>query len=310
MKIKKILSKIHKMEYWNCINQEIFSDFKLKRLFFKNILFRKLFIKNINKNIDLYCIYSKFNLRVIVSVNRSNNVIEFFTNLQFYLDYSTSGFKKKSFDNYIILYGRNSKLSDKDFEFKFIDEYIIKMCRIFNIKLVKKIEIYVLERSFFKKIFHSNGVTGFFDEIKSKIYVDDINLYVTHEIIHAILNNYNHKLNIFINEGIAEAFKKPLNADHINIDTNISFSDIYFNNINELTVKKYFLAGMFFRYIYCIYGLDKLLAVIDVNENDISLFKNKLVLILEDIFFERNFNLWLLNLNFNNIDWFFLEGDL
>lgn len=310
MKIKKsILSKINNKQYWKCFNQDIFNDFKEKKLFLKNVIFKKIFFENFDKNLNLYYIYNNFNLKVMVLVKESNKIAEFYTPLQFYLEYNTFHFKKEVFNTYIVFYNEEFKLSDKNFECRFIDDYIIRICKIFNIKLHKKIEIYVLERKNFEKIFNSSNVTGFFDQIKSKIYVDDIDLYIAHELIHAIFNNYKKRLNIFINEGLAEAFKKPLNIDCLMEKNSFSFSDIYFNSIDELTVEKYALSGMFFRYIYCVYGLDILSQVINIQDNDLDLFKNKLEIILDDKFFENNFNLWFFNLNLDDVDWFF-KGDI
>ena len=176
---------------------------------------------------------------------------EYFTKSSWYLFSITKDYHKAEFDRFVVFYDQT--LENLRFV-KFIENYIDTISDILLLESNVKVEIYILPKDVFNTLFTSDEVTGFFDPVKGKVYVDKLDYHATHEIVHSLMNQWGIYPNVFCSEGMAECFKKPIEIPAMYIKNVKSFSDVFFDR-NGITRERYGVAGLFFRYIFEQYGV-------------------------------------------------------
>lgn len=229
---------------------------------------------------------------------------EYFTNSTLYLHKATCYFDKKEFDEFIIHF--NSGIVNKvTISIEFLNQYINMVAKILGIRRYKKIKIYLISKEVIKNLFRTEAITGFFDPLKCKIYIDSLDIHVTHEIIHALMHEWGIWTNLFCYEGIAEAFKKPIELPVKEISRISSFSDIFFT-WETLSNEKYGKGGLFFRFLFEMYGTEKVKMICCIVNNNENIEE------IEEIIKSKcnpniisEFRTWYNNKNWDVVDWYF-----
>ena len=196
-------------------------------------------------------VFNTNNVRKIIYRRVDINSVEYYTKSSWFLFSLTKNYKKVVC-NHIVLY------YDQQFDdlgsIEFIENYIDTISNLLLINSCVEIEIYLIPQKAFRTLFNSDDVTGFFDPLKGKIYLDKLDHHATHEIIHRLIDTWGIYPNLFCSEGIAECFKKPIEIPDKYIENIKLFADIFFDR-DEINRERYGVAGLFFRYIYTQYGI-------------------------------------------------------
>ncbi len=229
---------------------------------------------------------------------------EYFTKELWYIFRETSNYHHKEFKTFFLYF--NKELKECWLKIiAFLDKYVHNITKCMNVPLLPKIEIYIISNAVMDNLFGSRRVSGFFDPLKDKIYLDDLDINATHEIIHSIMNKWGISANLFCNEGMAECFKRPIDIprDYI-LDIN-SFRDIFFDWVN-LSKESYGVGGLFFRYLYKKYGV-KMIKKICEKSNGANSEKMEYVIksFTKNNRIENDFVEWFRQIEIEREDWYF-----
>lgn len=301
--LKSVLLEKQYKENWNCDNLEYLVNLLDK-------LYGAIDIKNPSKRIRIDCeteqyIFSK-NKKIYRHIEQGRP--EYFTESSWYLHKETENCKKEQYGHFNLYY--ESRISKEGVGYlNFIENYIANVSNLLMLSNPAKIDIYIVNEKILTNLFGDDTVTGFFDPLKSKIYIDKLDIHATHEITHALVNQWGIYTNLFCNEGIAEAFKRPIIIPENYIYQIRSFEDIYFD-WDDLNQQKYGVGGLFFRFLFQKYGLYMIKEICKDAQNA---GMEKTEFVIKKITGEENisqkFVSWVKNMDFENEDWYFRRAD-
>lgn len=257
-----------------------------KNIFFMQKYFKTLFdniynieyksYENIDMNTGIIKLYQKdymkyFTINFIIN----DDIINFAWPIHLKKIYLLCKFKKYHGKNCIINYEEDLK---NDY-IKNVELSIDKLCNILDTNINCPITIYQINHSStMTKLYDNNSVDGFLDPITGEIYILGEDKNSLHEIIHAITYHWNGWPSEIVHEGLAEAFKKPINYDlFINEIYNDSFSLEYILKKEDFVDSTmYASVGLFFRFLYETKGVKilKQIYYLCTNDNLINVCEN------------------------------------
>lgn len=290
---------------WRCSNTVYLKEF-INRNYEGINLHAPVEVIWISDDTSVYQFHSDDKVIKIYGVNTVSGV-EFFDYKTWQLHKITKDFKKTEFKNFIIY--SNKEVNDENLDYaEFIERYIDYLGSIFGRKKGIKININIFSAEDFFKVLNTYDIDGFFDPLKGKIYTNIIDYGLTHEIVHSILNEFDMWPNIFCQEGVAEAFKKPLQVPLELMKSIQNFSNLYFDWYN-LTGEKYGMGGLFFRFIFQRYGFGRIKNIC-MQTQGADLLKTEEIIskILKNGYFIKDFRKWFLDKNWDEENWFFPDG--
>lgn len=232
---------------------------------------------------------------------------EYHTAVSWYLFSNILNYKKAEFSHLIISF--NNDISDCQKTIRFLEKYVLDMSKLLLLNSCPEVEIFILPDEIFRNLFGNNCVTGFFDPLKGKIYLDRVDAHATHEILHALANQWGICMNTFCHESLAECFKRPLGIPNHSICNIKQFYEIFFDREN-LTNKSYGIGGLFFRFIFKHYGIK---AIKTICVNSLNADCEQTNQIIKEATGENNivplFVEWFTKLDVRNEDWYFQRID-
>ncbi len=231
------------------------------------------------------------------------NELEYHTSATWYLFSNVLNYKKAKFGHLIISFDDDFSTCKKTISF--LENYVIRISKLFLLDSCPEVEMFILPDEVFRNLFENNCVTGFFDPLKGKIYLDRLDMHATHEILHALANQWSVCMNVFCHESLAECFKRPLGIPNHGICNIRKFDEIFFDCEN-LTNKSYGIGGLFFRFIFIHYGI-KVIYTICANSLDADCEQTNQI--IQEATGESNivqlFVEWSTKLDVRNEDWYF-----
>ena len=242
--------------------------------------------------------------RKVIYVYEDNENIEYFTKSTWNLFLLTLEYKKVEYKNINIFF---KKILPQNIinNINFLENYIENISRLMRINALSKIEIYVIEKKTLLQVFGNDKITGFFDPLKGKIYIDELNIEATHEVTHSLMHQWGICTNLFCSESVAECFKRPIIIPKQIIRQINSFSEIYFN-WNTLKKENYGIGGLFFRFLFITYGINTIKKICtklaDAGEKETEIIIKK---ITNEPRIIQKFVEWNEKMDYENIDWYF-----
>lgn len=286
---------------WGCKN-----DWQLHKFISQNFQDANEYIckEEIFMEKQVTCLYFQNSDGIIRKVIASNfgGETELFTQLQWEL-HTLKGLNTISESKYTKVY---SNTQAEDSLLDFMDRYLDYWSALFNRKLYSKIEIRIIGSQ--ENVF-GRGVDGFFDCLKCIVYVDELNKYVAHELVHALMWMWEWRTNLFCMEGMAESQKEPISALNVKDIGKCGFDELYYSCERELDARKYVVSGFFFRFLFEQYGTGMLEKVCMCEDSDIEKFSSHLTSVLginiNSIMYE--FRKWMLHFNLQRDKWYGIE---
>lgn len=291
----------YRIEYWNCKNTAYLEG--LLEKYFSNTDWDSVEESEI---VDSNCKKIRFKgcYKAIYCFEKCQTYQEYFTKETWHLFQETKNYHIKSFNTFILFYEKN--FNEKWLKcIAFIDDYIFKISNIMGVSILPKIDINIISKDVMRSMFATESISGFYDPLKDKIYLDDLDVFATHEITHAIMNKWGIRTNIFCNESLAECFKKPICIPREYINNIRTFKDIFFD-WKSLCVEKYGVGGLFFRFIFEEYGIN-IIKKICIASCDADMQKTYDIIksTTKDSSFVNSFVQWFKRKKLDREDWYF-----